>query len=128
MNWRKTLGYERLTKLTAWGLEVSPNLTMIDARVLNPPQIQYGGPGAQGIVRPNMGSWNLRGKKVRAKRLIKTWRQISRLTSLCLPVFAVREAKQAVEILVCDLIRSRNWRKRDEELYFLRKFIAPVVP
>lgn len=74
IHWRKTLGYESLSKIAAWGLDISPDMVSLTgecrlcviceallmresciARVLGAPQVQYRGQGAAGITRPNGG-------------------------------------------------------------------------
>ncbi|KAI5451380.1 Protein argonaute [Naganishia albida] len=62
MEWRRTLAYERLDKIHAWGLQVSTELTTVPARVLNAPTVQYAG-GPSGTMRPHAGAWNLKGKR-----------------------------------------------------------------
>lgn len=56
--WRRTLGYERAPKLAAWGVGVSPEMKLVDARVLDPPTVVYR--GSQSI-KPGSGAWNLVG-------------------------------------------------------------------
>lgn len=55
------MDYSRLPKVTAWGVEINEKMMQLSARVLQPPQVQYGGNKSQ---RPNYGSWNLRDTKV----------------------------------------------------------------
>lgn len=62
MNWRRELAYEKQLKVAAWGIEISPDMMDVQARVLAPPTIMY----ANGDARVNNGSWSLRGKKVSA--------------------------------------------------------------
>jgi eukaryotic translation initiation factor 2C len=66
-------------KLLAWhdqkiprmhGLSCSPNLLQIKARILNAPQIVYGG---NRVVVPNDGRWNLRGVRLLRAASIKSW-------------------------------------------------------
>jgi eukaryotic translation initiation factor 2C len=51
-NWRRILDYSNLPKVKAWNVEINPNMMNIDARVLQPPQVQYGAGQSQ---RPNFG-------------------------------------------------------------------------
>lgn len=76
--WRRTLGYESLDKISAWGLDISPKMVSLTARVLNPPQVQYRGQGSIGLVRPNGGTWNLRGKRFFSNsKPLKSWAILS---------------------------------------------------
>jgi eukaryotic translation initiation factor 2C len=50
--WRQTLDYSNLPKVKAWNVEINANMMQIGARVLQPPQVQYGAGQSQ---RPNFG-------------------------------------------------------------------------
>ena len=50
--WRQTLDYSNLPKIKAWNVEVNANMMQIGARILQPPQVQYGKGQSQ---RPNFG-------------------------------------------------------------------------
>lgn len=60
VGWRQKLGYERQSKLSAWGLEVNTQMMGFKARVLPPPAITYGG---DKTLKANNGGWNLKGVK-----------------------------------------------------------------
>lgn len=51
-NWRRILDYSNLPKVKAWNVEINAQMMNIDARVLQPPQVQYGAGQSQ---RPNFG-------------------------------------------------------------------------
>ncbi|WVF69797.1 hypothetical protein IAT40_004576 [Kwoniella sp. CBS 6097] len=73
--WRQRLNYSNLPKLKAWGVEVKPSMMSIPARVLNPPNILYGGNKS---IRANSGSWNMKGIKfTKAGRPLKSWAIVS---------------------------------------------------
>ena len=50
--WRQTLDYSNLPKVKAWNVEINANMMQIGARILRPPQVQYGAGQSQ---RPNFG-------------------------------------------------------------------------
>ncbi|OCF32605.1 argonaute [Kwoniella heveanensis BCC8398] len=73
--WRQRLNYSNLPKLKAWGVEVKPSMMSIPARVLNPPNIFYGGSKS---IRANFGSWNMKGIKfTKPGRPLKSWSIVS---------------------------------------------------
>lgn len=41
--WRQELNYQNLPKVKAWGVEVQTQMMKINARVLNAPNVIYGG-------------------------------------------------------------------------------------
>lgn len=43
--WRGKLAYEKLPKIKAWGVEVVNEMMKVQARVLQPPNVVYGGNG-----------------------------------------------------------------------------------
>jgi len=43
MNWRSKLKYEALPKVKAWNIEINTSMMKVEARVLPPPAITYGG-------------------------------------------------------------------------------------
>lgn len=53
MAWRQRLGYQNLEKMSAWGLDISPDMTDVQARVLDAPGVQYS--GRDGLMRVNQG-------------------------------------------------------------------------
>ncbi|KAI9636400.1 eukaryotic translation initiation factor 2C 2 [Dioszegia hungarica] len=74
-DWRQTLDYSNLPKVRAWGVEVNANMMQLNARVLQPPAVQYGAGKSQ---RPNFGSWNLRDTKFcKAGKPLKSWSVLS---------------------------------------------------
>jgi eukaryotic translation initiation factor 2C len=42
-DWRRKLNYENLPKLKHWGVEIQQNMMQVPARVLQAPNITYGG-------------------------------------------------------------------------------------
>nr|XP_031860632.1 uncharacterized protein CI109_003963 [Kwoniella shandongensis]KAA5527704.1 hypothetical protein CI109_003963 [Kwoniella shandongensis] len=74
-SWRQKLNYANLPKLKAWGVEVQPKMMSIPARVLQPPNVLYGGGKS---VRANFGSWNTKGVKfTKPGRPLKHWAILS---------------------------------------------------
>ncbi|BEI91628.1 uncharacterized protein CcaverHIS019_0404480 [Cutaneotrichosporon cavernicola] len=57
LKWRERLAHETQPKIAKWGLQVNRSMVQLDARVLNPPEVKYGG---HRTMRPQAGSWNLR--------------------------------------------------------------------
>ena len=45
--------------VSAFGMEVSTELTTVNARILNPPKLKYGNNGAIKEIDPKFGAWNL---------------------------------------------------------------------
>ncbi|WVQ83346.1 hypothetical protein IAT38_005485 [Cryptococcus sp. DSM 104549] len=73
--WRKRLNYANLPKLKAWGVEVQPAMMSVDARVLQPPMVQYGNSKS---VRANFGAWNMKGVQfTKAGKPLKSWAILS---------------------------------------------------
>ncbi|WWC86900.1 uncharacterized protein L201_001779 [Kwoniella dendrophila CBS 6074] len=70
MAWRKKIDYSRLPKLREWCLDISQEMMKVEARILEPPAIQYKGK----MMRPANGAWNLVGNKfVHSNRPLKAW-------------------------------------------------------
>nr|XP_019005135.1 uncharacterized protein I203_01979 [Kwoniella mangroviensis CBS 8507]OCF68596.1 hypothetical protein I203_01979 [Kwoniella mangroviensis CBS 8507] len=59
MGWRAKLDYSRLPKIRDWCLEVSPDMVRLQARILDPPKVNYKGRA----VTPINGAWNLNDNK-----------------------------------------------------------------
>lgn len=76
MQWREVLDWERKKKIAAWGIQVNPNLAEVQARVLPPPTVLYGGNG--GRMNPRNGGWNLLGKQFyKQGNPLKAWAVVS---------------------------------------------------
>ncbi|KAM7267366.1 hypothetical protein ACFE04_009532 [Oxalis oulophora] len=57
----------------SFGIEVSKSLAMVEARVLNPPQVKYHSSGRESTVNPRFGSWNMIDKKMYKGAKIDSW-------------------------------------------------------
>ena len=68
-----TLAYVSFSKLTlskaAFGVNVDPNMVVVQGRVLDPPRLKYA--GSTGA--PRGGSWNLSGKKFTNSSRMSSW-------------------------------------------------------
>lgn len=53
----------------AYGINVSPQMVAVPARVLNAPNLKYGA----GRETPKFGSWNLKGKRFTKGTAVKSW-------------------------------------------------------
>ncbi|OCF58806.1 hypothetical protein L486_03296 [Kwoniella mangroviensis CBS 10435] len=70
MGWRAKLDYSRLPKIRDWCLEVSPDMMRLQARILDPPKVNYKGRA----VTPINGAWNLNDNKfVKANKPLSAW-------------------------------------------------------
>ncbi|WVQ69266.1 uncharacterized protein L199_007483 [Kwoniella botswanensis] len=70
MGWRGKLDYSRLPRIRDWCLEVSPNMMKLQARILDPPKVNYKGKA----VTPINGAWNLNDNKfVKANVPLSAW-------------------------------------------------------
>jgi eukaryotic translation initiation factor 2C len=56
-----------------FGIDVTKNMTMIEARVLDPPQVKYNTSGRESTVNPRFGSWNMINKKMYEGARIDYW-------------------------------------------------------
>ncbi|WWC67948.1 uncharacterized protein I206_101867 [Kwoniella pini CBS 10737] len=73
--WRQRLNYSNLPKIKAWGVQVNDQMMKIPARVLNPPNVLYGGNKS---MRANFGSWNLKNVKfTKPGKPLKSWSVVS---------------------------------------------------
>ncbi|WVF69798.1 hypothetical protein IAT40_004577 [Kwoniella sp. CBS 6097] len=69
--WRTKINYSKLPKLAEWGIQVHSEMMKIPARVLPPPQVQYGGGRTVNAAR---GSWNVGGVRfVQPGAPLKAW-------------------------------------------------------
>ena len=89
--WRQRLNYANLPKLKAWGVEVQSNMSKVNARVLQPPEIIYGGQkrmranfGQVAPIQPDsiaegvLSGWNLKGIRfTKPGRPLKSWSVVS---------------------------------------------------
>ncbi|PKY55107.1 Piwi-domain-containing protein [Rhizophagus irregularis] len=67
------LNYRNNEYLKQFGMEVSNNMAVVNARILPTPTIQYHKSSKKDHVQPNGGSWNLRDKKVINGATLSSW-------------------------------------------------------
>ena len=67
------LQYRDNPYMEQFGMAVKPEMAMIQARVLNTPQICYSNATAEGTFVPVGGAWNLRAKKVAQGATLGSW-------------------------------------------------------
>ncbi|RGB39104.1 Piwi domain-containing protein [Rhizophagus diaphanus] len=79
------LNYRDNRYLKQFGMEVSNNMTVVNARILPTPTIQYHQSSRKSLVRPNGGSWNLRDKKVINGAILSSWSVLAFLSYKDLP-------------------------------------------
>ncbi|WWC59473.1 uncharacterized protein I303_102029 [Kwoniella dejecticola CBS 10117] len=73
--WRRRLDYTNMPKVKAWGVQINKKMMEMGARVLNPPNILYGG---NKTLRANFGAWNLKAVKfTKPGMALKSWSVIS---------------------------------------------------
>ncbi|XP_059663827.1 protein argonaute MEL1-like [Cornus florida] len=65
--------YNNKMIVNEFGLQVSAELTSIDARVFPPPTLQYHGTGHEALVNPKMGQWCLFKKKMFKGGKVESW-------------------------------------------------------
>lgn len=69
---RRSLAYETSDRIKSWGVDISQQPVAVQGRVLQPPDIKYGGGGRP--VQARNGSWNLAGQKFcQSGRELSTW-------------------------------------------------------
>ncbi|PKB99050.1 Piwi-domain-containing protein [Rhizophagus irregularis] len=67
------LNYKGNEYLKQFGMEVSRDMAVVNARILPTPTIQYHQSSREHRVRPNGGAWNLRDKKVANGATLSSW-------------------------------------------------------
>ncbi|CAB4481027.1 unnamed protein product [Rhizophagus irregularis] len=67
------LNYKGNEYLKQFGMEVSKDMAVVNARILPTPTIQYHQSSREHRVRPNGGAWNLRDKKVANGATLSSW-------------------------------------------------------
>ncbi|CAG8663706.1 17322_t:CDS:10 [Rhizophagus irregularis] len=93
------LNYQNNEYLKQFGIEVSNNMAVVNARILPTPTIQYHQSSRESCVRPNCGSWNLRDKKVINGAILSSWSVLAFLSYKDLP-------DQAIKLFVRELITT----------------------
>ncbi|CAB4439380.1 unnamed protein product [Rhizophagus irregularis] len=93
------LNYQNNEYLKQFGMEVSNNMAVVNARILPTPTIQYHQSSRESRVRPNCGSWNLRDKKVINGAILSSWSVLAFLSYKDLP-------DQAIKLFVRELITT----------------------
>ncbi|POG72317.1 ribonuclease H-like domain-containing protein [Rhizophagus irregularis DAOM 181602=DAOM 197198] len=88
------LNYKENEYLKQFGMEISNDMTVVNARILPTPTIQYHQSSRENRVQPNGGSWNLRNKKVINGATLGSWSVL---------VFS-NSSDQAIEFFVRELI------------------------
>lgn len=56
-----------------FGMSIDTEPIKVDARILNPPKLKYSGQGAQSVIEPQNGAWNMVGKKFFQPATIDRW-------------------------------------------------------
>ncbi|CAB4400131.1 unnamed protein product [Rhizophagus irregularis] len=67
------LNYKGNEYLKQFGMEVSKDMAVVNARILPTPTIQYHQSSREHRVQPNGGAWNLRDKKVANGATLSSW-------------------------------------------------------
>ncbi|PKC01525.1 Piwi-domain-containing protein [Rhizophagus irregularis] len=67
------LDYQNNEYLKQFGMEVSNNMTVVNARILPTPTIQYHPTSREKRIEPKGGVWNLRDKKVATGATLSSW-------------------------------------------------------
>ncbi|PKK58711.1 Piwi-domain-containing protein, partial [Rhizophagus irregularis] len=93
------LNYQDNRYLKQFGMEVSNDMTVVNARILPTPTIQYHQSSRKSHVRPNGGSWNLRDKKVINGAILSSWSVLAFLSYKDLP-------DQAIKLFMRELITT----------------------
>ncbi|PKK68178.1 Piwi-domain-containing protein [Rhizophagus irregularis] len=93
------LNYQDNEYLKQFGMEISNNMAVVNARILPTPTIQYHQSSRESHVRPNGGSWNLRDKKVINGATLNSWSVLAFLSYKDLP-------DQAIKFFVRELITT----------------------
>ncbi|EXX54101.1 hypothetical protein RirG_237720 [Rhizophagus irregularis DAOM 197198w] len=93
------LNYRDNRYLKQFGMEVSSDMTVVNARILPTPTIQYHQSSRKSHVRPNGGLWNLRDKKVINGAILSSWSILAFLSYKDLP-------DQAIKLFIRELITT----------------------
>ncbi|CAG8640305.1 9527_t:CDS:10, partial [Ambispora leptoticha] len=67
------LNYRENDHMKQFGMKVSNEMTVVNARVLPTPPVQYHPSSKESSVKPREGTWNLRDKKVAAGTTLGSW-------------------------------------------------------
>ncbi|GFZ47745.1 hypothetical protein JCM24511_05492 [Saitozyma sp. JCM 24511] len=74
-DWRSKLDYNNLPRSKTWGVQINDQMMEVDARVLPPPVVVYGGSQR---TQPRNGAWTLKGAKyVIPGEPLKRWAVLS---------------------------------------------------
>ncbi|GBC00859.1 hypothetical protein RclHR1_00040010 [Rhizophagus clarus] len=79
------LNYRGDEYLRQFGIEVSNEMAVVEARVLTPPTIQYHPSSRENRFRPTGGAWNLRDKRLATGATLGSWAVLAFLNSDVLP-------------------------------------------
>ncbi|KAI7870721.1 Piwi domain-containing protein [Spinellus fusiger] len=79
------LQYKNNPYLQQFGLNVKPEMALINARVLPVPQISYHASSQEATFAPQGGAWNLRGKKVAQGAVLGSWSVVNFANQVPLP-------------------------------------------
>ncbi|CAB5388446.1 unnamed protein product [Rhizophagus irregularis] len=91
------LDYKKNEYLKQFGMEISNDMAVVNARILPTPTIQYHQSSRENRVQPNGGSWNLRNKKVINGATLSSWSVLAFLNYKSL-------SDQAIKFFVRELI------------------------
>ncbi|RGB37298.1 Piwi domain-containing protein [Rhizophagus diaphanus] len=91
------LNYKDNEYLKQFGMEISNDMAVVNARILPTPTIQYHQSSREKRVQPNGGSWNLRNKKVINGATLSTWSVLAFLNHKSL-------SDQSIKFFVRELI------------------------
>lgn len=67
------LQYKNNPYMQQFGVNVNPEMSIVDARVLDTPKISYSLTEPDSTFAPQGGAWNLRGKKVAVGATLSSW-------------------------------------------------------
>ncbi|CAB5179818.1 unnamed protein product [Rhizophagus irregularis] len=91
------LNYKENEYLKQFGMEISNDMAVVNARILPTPTIQYHQSSMENRIQPNGGSWNLRNKKVIYGATLGSWSVLAFLNYKSL-------SDQAIKLFVRELI------------------------
>ncbi|GBB93582.1 hypothetical protein RclHR1_00220016 [Rhizophagus clarus] len=94
-----TLNYRNNEYLLQFGMRISTDMAVVNARILPTPTIQYHPSSREHHVQPNGGVWNLRDKKVATGATLGSWSVLAFLSHDELP-------EQAINIFVRELVNT----------------------
>ncbi|GBC10173.1 hypothetical protein RclHR1_00940014 [Rhizophagus clarus] len=80
-----TLNYKSDEYLQEFGMSVSNDMTVVEARVLPAPTVFYHPSSRENSIQPKNGSWNLQGKKVATGATLGSWAVVAFLAHSYLP-------------------------------------------